>query len=186
MLDVFERAQPGVRVVRMRTSLVFQRTAAAEIHRLFLGRLLPWHLPHFLRLVPDLADLQFQATHADDIADAYRRALITDVRGAFNIAAEPVLNPTQIANIVGGRAVPMPAGVLRAVAATSYRLRIQPSEPGWLDMAMQTPLMDTSRGRADLGWEPHRTSLDAFRELIDGIGDGAGDGTYPLQPRKSP
>jgi len=27
-----------------------------------------------------------------DVADAYRRAILTEVRGAFNIAAEPVLD----------------------------------------------------------------------------------------------
>src|SRR6185312_1198308 len=45
LLDSFEAAHPDVRVMRLRTSLVFQRAAASEIHRLFLGRLLPWHLP---------------------------------------------------------------------------------------------------------------------------------------------
>ena len=29
--------------------------------------------------------------HSDDVADAYRRAVTGDVRGAFNIAADPVI-----------------------------------------------------------------------------------------------
>ena len=182
-LDRFERDHPNVRMVRLRTSLVFQRGAASEIHRLFLGRLLPWHLPRTLRVVPRLARLHFQATHADDVADAYVRAITSDVAGAFNVAAEPVLTPALIADAIGGRTVPAPERVLRALAAASYRLRLQPSEPGWLDMATNTPLMDTTRASHELGWTPQQSSIDALTELLDGIGDGAGDHTVPLQPR---
>jgi nucleoside-diphosphate-sugar epimerase len=183
MLDTFEPAHPHVRVVRMRTSLVFQRTAASEVHRLFLGRLIPWHLPRPLRLVPKVPRLQFQATHADDIADAYRRAIVGDVRGPFNIAAEPVLDANVIAEAVHGRTIPMPEMLLRSAAAVTYRMRIQPSEPGWLDMALQTPLMDTTRATSELGWVPTRSSVDALTELLDGIGDGSGYTTAPLHPR---
>lgn len=183
LLDRFERDQPHVRVVRLRTSLVFQRGAASQIHRLFLGRLLPWHLPRPLRIVPQLANLRFQATHADDVADAYVRAITADVSGAFNVAADPVLTPDLIAEAVGGRTLAVPERLVRAAAAASYRLRLQPSEPGWFDMATQTPVMDSNRARAELGWTPARSSTDALTELLDGIGAGAGDATVPLQPR---
>src|SRR3954469_12103257 len=183
MLDAFQKQHPSVRVVRMRTSLIFQRSAASEIHRLFLGRLLPWHLPRALRVVPRMERLVFQATHADDIADAYVQAVLRDVSGPFNIAAEPVLTPTVIAEAVGGRAIPVPPPVLRWAAQASYQLRVQPSEPGWLDMALQTPLMDTTRARQVLGWSPKRSAVEALLELFDGIGEGAGGATPPLHAR---
>jgi nucleoside-diphosphate-sugar epimerase len=110
-------------------------------------------------------------------------AITSQVVGAFNVAAEPVLTPAVIAEAVGGRTLPVPEGVLRALAAAAYRLRIQPSEPGWLDMATHAPLMDTGRATEELGWVPARTSVEALTELLDGIGDGAGDHTVPLQPR---
>jgi nucleoside-diphosphate-sugar epimerase len=184
MLDSFEAANPATRVVRLRTSLVFQRAAASEIHRLFLGRWLPWHLPRVLRLIPAPRRLVFQATHADDIADAYRRAALDpSARGAYNVAADPVLTPQIIAETVGGRAVPMPAVLLRAATEASFRCRLQPSGGGWVDMALQTPLMDSARARSELGWSPTRTSLAALSELLDGIGNGAGEATPPLTPR---
>lgn len=185
MLDQLEPAHPELDVVRMRTSLIFQRRAASEVHRLFLGRLAPWHLPRFLRLVPDRPTLTAQATHADDVADAYRRAVTMPVRGAFNIAAEPALTGRLLAEATGGRAIPMPTALLRAGAGLTHRLRLQPAEAGWLDMATRTPLMDTTRAREVLGWSPQRSSLEAVRELLDGIGDGAGDDTVPLAPRRS-
>ena len=41
LLDAVELDHPQLRLVRMRTSLVFQRAAASEVHRLFLGRRCP-------------------------------------------------------------------------------------------------------------------------------------------------
>jgi nucleoside-diphosphate-sugar epimerase len=185
MLDEVEAVNPELRIVRMRTSLVFQRPAASEVHRLFLGRLLPWRLPRPLRLVPAADRLMFQATHADDIADAYVRAVQRDVRGAFNIAAEPVLTPQLIADAVDGRTIPMPRRLLRAAAAATFALRIQPSEPGWLDMALQTPIMDTTRAQQQLEWSARRSSVEALQELLTGIGDKAGAATPPLHPQEA-
>jgi hypothetical protein len=73
--------------------------------------------------------------------------------------------------------------VLRAGAAATFRLRLQPSEPGWVDMALNVPVMDSSRAREELGWRPRHTSADALRELIDGLRDSAGIDTPPLAPR---
>ena len=184
MLDRVEVSEPWLRLVRMRTSLVFQRTAASEIHRLFLGPLLPWHLPRLLRIVPSIEQLQFQAAHADDVADAYRRAVVGTAAGAFNIAAEPVLTARTIAEAVGGRSLPIPRQLVRAAAMVTHRLRLQPCEPGWLDMATDTPLMDVSRAQRELGWTATRSSIDALCELFEGIGEGAGAATEPLHPRR--
>lgn len=120
----------------------------------------------------------FQGTHADDVADAYVRAVIRDVSGPFNVAAGPVLTPQIIADAVEGRALPVPAGLLRGALAAAYSLRLVPTEPGWLDMALHTPVMDTTRAEHDLDWRPARTSIDALTDLLDGIGDHA-DGPTP-------
>jgi hypothetical protein len=52
-------------------------------------------------------------------------------------------------------------------------------------MALAVPLMDTGRIERELGWEPRRTSVEAFEELFDGIHDGAGLETPPLDPATS-
>ncbi|MCU1360663.1 MAG: nad-dependent epimerase/dehydratase [Ilumatobacteraceae bacterium] len=183
MLDAVELLHPDLRITRMRTSLVFQRAAASEIHRLFLGALLPWHLPRFARLVPNSERLAFQATHADDVADAYVSAVKRNLGGAFNIAADPVLTGDVIAKAVGGRAVPLPMYLIRTAMQAGYMARMQPAEAGWLDMAVQTPIMDTRRARDELDWSPVVSSTAALVELLHGIGEGFGIGTAPLQPR---
>jgi hypothetical protein len=69
--------------------------------------------------------------------------------------------------------------------AASWRLRLQPTPPGWLDMGLSVPLMDTRRVRTELGWEPRYTSLAAVLELLAGIRDGAGSPTPPLQASRA-
>jgi UDP-glucose 4-epimerase len=76
----------------------------------------------------------------------------------------------------------VPRALLRGAAALTYGLRLQPSEPGWVDMAFAVPVMDTTRARTELGWTPARSSSDALLDLLDGMHDGAGLDTPPLEP----
>ena len=184
LLDRFERDAPSVRVVRMRPGLIFSREAASEIRRLFAGPLLPGTLlrPGLIPVVPKMERLVFQALHSHDVASAYRLAVVGDASGPFNLAAEPVIDSARLGQLLGARGVPVSARVLRAAAAASFRLRLQPSEPGWLDMALAVPVMGTTRARDLLGWSPKRSSLDALSELLEGMRHGAGLDTPPLEP----
>lgn len=182
MLDRFEAEHPAVRVVRLRPGLIFKREAASGIRRLFLGRLLPRQLlrPTLIPLVPRTDRLVFQAVHTDDVAEAYRLVVVGDARGAFNIAADPVLDPDELGRILGARPVPVPAPALRVAADLSWRAHLQPTPAGWLDLAVETPLLDTTRARTELGWSPTRTSGEALRELLEGFADRASGPTPPL------
>jgi UDP-glucose 4-epimerase len=185
MLDRFERDRPGTRVVRLRPGLIFKREAATGIRRLFAGPLLPSPLlrRELIPVVPDVARLRFQAVHSRDVGEAYRLALVSDARGAFNVAADPVIDARVLAEALRARRVPLRAGVLRAGAALSWKLRLQPSPPGWVDLALAVPLMDTTRARRELGWEPRRTAVEALLELLGGLRDGADFPTPPLSAR---
>src|SRR4051794_18476522 len=98
-LDEIEAEHPELRIVRLRPALIFQRDAATEIRRYFVGPFLPNRLVdrRLLPVVPDVPRLVVQAVHTDDVAEAYRLAATGDVRGAFNIAAEPILDPPELA-----------------------------------------------------------------------------------------
>jgi UDP-glucose 4-epimerase len=183
LLDRFEAEHERVRVVRLRPALIFKREAASGIRRLFAGPLLPGSLlrPALIPVVPDVERLVFQGVHSHDVGDAYRRALVSDASGAFNIAAEPVLDPPQLARIFGARRLRMPAPLLRAGAAATYKLRLQPSEPGWLDMGLEVPLMDSTRARRELGWAPAASAVEALEDLLAGMREGAGLDTPPLE-----
>jgi len=168
--------------VRLRPGLIFKRAAASGIRRLFSGPLLPSPLVRrsLLPIVPDIPRLRFQAVHSLDVGDAYRRALLSDARGAFNIAADPVIDPAVLAEKLGARRLPLHAGLLRSAAKLSWRLRLQPSPPGWIDLALGVPIMDTARARRELGWEPRTSATDALLELIGGLRESADFPTPPL------
>jgi nucleoside-diphosphate-sugar epimerase len=183
LLDRFEREHPDVRSARLRPGLIFKRESASEQRRLFGGPFLPGCLlrPELIPIVPDTPRLRFQAVHADDIAEAYRLAIISDVRGPFNVAAEPVLDPDRLAALLHARKVPVPAGVLRTAVAITWRLRLQPTPEGWVDMALAVPVMSTTRARTELGWHERQSSEDALMELLAGLREGAGTDTPPLE-----
>jgi UDP-glucose 4-epimerase len=174
-----------MRVVRLRPGLIFKAEAASEIRRFFLGPLLPNFLvrPRLIPFVPDVPGLRFQAVHSDDVGEAYRRAVVGDAEGAFNIAAEPTIGPPELASLLRARKLPVPAKVLRAAASLTWHAHLQPADAGWIDLALEAPLMDTRRARSVLGWEPKKTSLEALSELLVGLRHGSGGKTPPLDPK---
>jgi len=183
ILDAFEREHPDMRVVRLRPALKFKRASAEAQRRLFAGPLFPGRLLELgIPFVPDTPRLRFQAVHTDDIGEAYCRAVVSDVSGTFNIAAEPVLDPDGLARLFGARKVPVPAAVLRGAAEVTWRLRLQPTPSGWVDMALAVPIMDTTRARIELGWEPKRTAEEALLEVVEGMAESAGAPTPVLEP----
>lgn len=64
----------------------------------------------------------------------------------------------------------------------TWHLRLHPVSPGWVDLALGAPLLDTSRARRELGWSPRMRSEETVRELIEGIAAGAGASTPTLRP----
>ncbi len=187
ILDAFERESPDVRVVRLRPGLIFKRESATEQRRYFAGPFLPGSLLRrgLVPFVPDIPRLVFQAVHSLDVGEAYRLAAVRDVRGAFNVAAEPVLDMKAIARVLGARTFELHPGLARALASAAWRAHLVPITPSWLDMGRGVPLMDTTRARTELGWEPRRTALQAIEELLAGMREGAGFKTPPLAPETS-
>jgi UDP-glucose 4-epimerase len=183
-LDRFEAERAGVRVVRLRPALTFKRSSASEQKRLFAGRLFPNFLARasLIPAFPDVPRLRFQAVHTDDVAEAYRLAVTSDARGPFNVASEPVLDSQRLAELLEARLVRVPETAVRRAVDMAWRLHLQPSPPGWVDLALESPLLDAARARSELGWSPRWTAEDAIRELLAGIRSGAGEPTPALRP----
>ncbi|MFB6615166.1 NAD-dependent epimerase/dehydratase family protein [Streptomyces sp. NPDC056367] len=182
LLDGFETAHPGIRVVRMRPGFLFKREAASEQRRIFAGSLLPGRLvrPGLIPAVPDLPGLRFQALHTDDAAAAYVAAAARPVHGAFNLAADPPLDARVLAGILASRPVRMPEAAVRAALATAWRLHFVPASPDLFDAVLRLPLMDSSRAREVLGWQPRYTAVEAVEEFLTGLREKAGMATAPL------
>jgi nucleoside-diphosphate-sugar epimerase len=171
-----------MRVVRLRAGFVMQRENAARIRRVMLGPLVP-HLAtsSAVPVVPYVAELQAQGVHASDIAEAFRLAVLDHrARGPYNVVDETVLDARDVARLLGARTVRVPFGVARTAASAAFHARLQPTHPGWIDLLRHSPFLDTTRIREELGWTPRVPARDALRELLDGLRDGAGGPTPPL------
>lgn len=187
LLDRFEDEHPGVRTVRLRPALTFKREAATGVRRLFIGPLLPNRLvrPGALPMLPYPRGLLTQAVHSLDVGEAYRLAATKQVSGAFNIAAEPVLDAVEIARLLRTRPLQVSPWIMRRAAWASWKLRLQPTSPDWLDMGMRSPIMSAARAREELGWRPSRSATQTLEELLDGLRYGRGMPTPPLDRRQS-
>jgi UDP-glucose 4-epimerase len=185
LLDRLQADRPALRIVRMRPALVFKAEAATEIRRLFAGPLLPGSLltPRLIPLIPNTDRLRFQAVHSLDVGRAFRSAIRSDAAGPFNLAADPPLGAEEIGGVLRARVIKVPAAALRAGAAATYALHLQPSEPGWFDMALAVPLMDSGRAHRELGWQPSRSSIETLKELLSGLRNGSDLDTPPLARR---
>ena len=172
MLDGFEREHPDMRVVRLRPGPDLQarggrrRSAACSPARscraaLVRRRLHPGRARHRRACAsrPCTRSTWARPTGSRSYGDA---------RGAFNVAAEPVLDPTAL-----GRAARRAAGAASAPACCAprptltWRARLQPTPPGWVDMALGVPIMDTTRAREELGWAPRHDGGEALLELLE-------------------
>ncbi|GER22797.1 nucleoside-diphosphate sugar epimerase [Zafaria cholistanensis] len=183
LLDRFAVRHPSVKVARLRPGLIFQARAGSEVRRFFVGPWLPVRGVHRLRLplLPYPEAFIFQAVHAEDAAEAYWRVVERGATGAFNIAGEPVLGPGAVASLFGARRwLPLPTGLVRGAVAAAWHLRVLAADPGWVDMAAGAPLVDTTRARQELGWSPRKSSLEALREVVAGLGEGHGVEASPL------
>ncbi|MDB1086614.1 NAD-dependent epimerase/dehydratase family protein [Streptomyces sp. ACA25] len=185
VLDIFARDHPRTRVVRMRPGFIFKRESAMQQRRLFMGPLLPHRLVRssLLPFVPDLPGLRLQVLHTSDAADAYRQAVVRDVRGAFNVAAGPVVDAEMLARILGARTVPVYRPLVRGAVAAAWHARLLPASPQLFDAMVRMPVMDTTRAMDELGWSPRYTAEETLTEFLHGLREGAGMDTPTLTAR---
>ena len=183
LLDEFEVDAPDVVVTRVRPGIVGQRAAGSALLRYGLPALIPAGLLRHVPVVPIDAGLVIPMVHADDVADAIARILEQRPPGPFNLAAEPPIAAIDVADALGARLVHVPSGVVRAAVSASWHARVQPLDPGWIDMGYAVPLLDTTRARTELGWAPSTDARSVLAETLAGMQDTAWAGTPVLRPR---
>ena len=177
LVDEFALAHPDVAVARFRPTLVVQRESAWEVQTLYLGPLVPRALLKLLRrrvlpVVPLPAGIALQFVHADDVGDAVVRMVQSRATGVFNLAAD-ILDAHALAGLIGGRPIAVNPRLVRGVVTALHAIHAVAVTPGWYDVAMNSPTMNISRARDELGWSPTRSSTVSALELIGGLADGA-------------
>lgn len=184
LLDAYVQRKPeGMRIARMRPAFVLQRDAGSALLRYGVPGFVPAAAVRFLPVLPLDRRLVVQGVHPDDLADAVVRVLERGSTGAFNLAAEPPLTRAEFAAALRAAPIHLPAAVLRTLASLTWRARLQPLDPGWIDLAFTVPLMDTGRARSELDWQPRVGSREALTEAVAGMAESAGTASPVLRPR---
>jgi UDP-glucose 4-epimerase len=183
LLDASEAAGDGPLVTRLRPGLVGQRRAGSALLRYALPAIVPAGALTLVPVVPLDRRLTFPMVHADDVADAVVRALTARATGAFNLAAPPALTTRHVAEALGARPVHLPAPAVRAAVSAAWHARLQPVDPGWVDLGFAVPLLDTTRASRELGWSPTVDAMTVLNETLAGMREAAAGRTPVLRPR---
>jgi nucleoside-diphosphate-sugar epimerase len=120
-----------------------------------------------VRLPAVVPDLRVQFVHERDVGEALRLCILgAGPAGAYNIAGDGVLSATQLARELGFAALPAPPGPAQALARFAAALPFAPPVAQWAEAISHPAIMDTEKAKADLGWRPRYTGLEALRDTL--------------------
>jgi nucleoside-diphosphate-sugar epimerase len=124
-------------------------------------RKLPVPLPV---LVPGLP---IQFVHEDDVGQALALSIVAaGPPGAYNIAGDGVLSATDVARELGLAPIPAPRRIVQTTARAIASLPFAPPMAEWAEAVARPAIMDSSRAKRELGWEPRFTGLQALRDTL--------------------
>jgi nucleoside-diphosphate-sugar epimerase len=109
----------------------------------------------------------FQLVHHDDVATALEAAVLgRGEPGIYNLAADGTLTLADLADALGWYSVPVPELAMGAAAEVVARLPFMPAEAQWIESLRRPVVMDTSRARTVLGWEPRYDARETLEEMV--------------------
>ena len=138
-------------------------------------------LPLLRPLVPD-PGVPFPLVHEDDVAQALTAAILgRGEPGTYNLAGEGEITLSDMAHALGWYALQIPEVAVDATVKVVSRLPLLPVEARWLNALRVPVLMDTTRAREKLGWEP---AYDALETLADTIHSARRRGMLALPSKR--
>ncbi|HJS95525.1 MAG TPA: NAD-dependent epimerase/dehydratase family protein [Solirubrobacteraceae bacterium] len=119
-----------------------------------------------------IPELPMQFIHEDDVGQALLACVVAaGPPGAYNIAADGVITVADVVRELGLTPVPVPAelasGAARAAAAIPP-LPFVPPLAEWVEAAAHPAIMDTTKAKRELGWQPTYSALEALRATLPG------------------
>jgi UDP-glucose 4-epimerase len=123
-------------------------------------------IPVLKPVVPD-PGFPLQRVHHDDVAAAIALAATAPAPpGAYNIADDGLITVSEVAKALGGRPVRVPAAAASAASGAIARLRFIPSALEWMHAVARTSVvMDTTKAKTQLGWQPTYSSAETLAAL---------------------
>ncbi|MBY3989394.1 NAD-dependent epimerase/dehydratase family protein [Rhodococcus fascians] len=183
VLDEFEAEHPEIAVARIRPGLIGQYEFGSALLRYALPDLVPSGLVDHLPVLPIDKSFAVPAVHSDDVTDAVVRVIDRRATGPFNLGGPTPVRARDVADALGARIVPVPHQVLSAAARVAFETHVSAVHHGWVDLAFETPMLNTERAREELDWSPRIDGPDVAREVIRGMRDNSGASTTSLRSR---
>ncbi|MFL5847098.1 MAG: NAD-dependent epimerase/dehydratase family protein [Solirubrobacteraceae bacterium] len=114
-----------------------------------------------------------QFVHADDVAAAAQLCVHGDgPPGAYNIAGEDIVEGEEVPGLLGLRTIPLPRAVRRPAMRAVARLQSIYPAAAWPLTFAEPVIVDTSKARTQLGWQPRFSSRAALLATREGLGTG--------------
>ncbi|MCX6400400.1 MAG: NAD-dependent epimerase/dehydratase family protein [Propionibacteriales bacterium] len=153
----FARRRPDVQVTMLRCANV-------------IGPRVVSPLASYLRLpvIPTVLgfDPRLQFLHETDLNRVLRHAVLSDQGGTFNVAGDGLLMLSQALRRMGRTSVPMPGIAFGGLGSVLKSARVADLSPELVAFLTYGRGVDTTRMRADLGFEPQYSTAEAFAEFI--------------------
>jgi UDP-glucose 4-epimerase len=150
------RRRPDVRVTMLRLANVIGPHVSSPLTSYFRLPVIPTVLGY---------DARLQFLHEDDLNAVLAHAVRTDVAGTFNVAGDGVLKLSQAVRRLGKAAVPMPGLAVGRFGSTLRSARVADFSAEQLGLLTFGRGVDTTRMRTELGFEPSRTTAEAFADF---------------------
>ena len=125
-------------------------------------------IPLLRPVIPD-PGTPFQLVHAEDVAHALTAGVVGNGEpGVYNLAADGEITLADLAHALGWYAMPVPEVTVDLTARVVSRLPLMPSRASWISAIRVPVLMDCTKAREKLGWEPQNDVLDTLADTIAG------------------
>jgi UDP-glucose 4-epimerase len=126
-------------------------------------------VPGLRMVVPDPGG-PLQLVHQDDMAQAVAAAAVgRGEPGAYNIAGDGTVSFGDVVTALGARTVPVPRSAAALVSEVVAKLPWVPALAEWIHVARTPVLMDTTRARTLLGWQPEHTAAETLAEMASAV-----------------
>ncbi|MFP5299318.1 MAG: NAD-dependent epimerase/dehydratase family protein [Actinomycetota bacterium] len=123
-------------------------------------------MPLLRPVIPD-PGIPFQLVHEDDVAPALLAAVLGGGSpGAYNLAGDGDITTSDLARALGWYALPIPEIAIDATVTIVSKLPLLPTKASWINALRVPVLMDTSKAKRELGWEPRYDSLDTLAATV--------------------
>jgi UDP-glucose 4-epimerase len=161
----FARRRPDVRVTTLRLANVLGPHVTSPITSYFRLPVIPTVLGF---------DPRLQFVHEADLMRVLTHCVHTEVPGTFNVAGDGVMLLSQAVRRLRKPAVPLVRPAVGGVAAALKSVRMADFSPEQLGFLTFGRGIDTTRMRAELGFEPSYTTEQTFADFAGATGYGAG------------